>query len=174
MSGAIFYSGKYGSTKQYAEWIGAATGLDVHSVDDADASPAGYDYLVLGSSIIYYRVSMRRWIRRHADTIAATPTLLFTVSGAPAGPKLDGWIAKSLPEGMAGHVDHVALQGRQRPSELTRFDRLMLRIAATFNRDRQAAREELEGFDYMDESSIEPIVERIGELDAAAGGRATR
>ena len=137
------------------------------SIADRDLELAHYDFLVLGSSVIYYRLSIRRRLRRHVDSILTKPTLLFTVSGAPAGAKLDAWIAKSLPGRVISHVDHVALQGRQRPEELTRFDRTMLKIGALFNRDAVARREELQGFDYMDRSTIAPIVEWIGELQTS-------
>ena len=48
MNAAIFYSGTYGSTAQYANWIGDATGLPVFSID-LNADPAAYDVLVLGN-----------------------------------------------------------------------------------------------------------------------------
>ena len=168
MHGAVYYDSKYGSTRQYAEWIGEATGLRVHSIDDGPPDPAEYDYLVVGSPVIYFRLSARRWVKRHAAGILSRPTLLFTVSGAPAGPKLDGWIAKSLPGRVVDHVDHVALQGRQRPAELTRFDRYMLKVGAMFNRDPQARQEELQGFDYVDRSSIAAVVSWVHEREAAA------
>ena len=52
MKGAIFFSSKYGSTEQYAHWIGEATGLPVFNVKDETADPGNYDFLILGSPII--------------------------------------------------------------------------------------------------------------------------
>ena len=98
MTGAIFYSSKYGSTEQYANWIGKATGLPVFNVKDANINPTKYDFLILGSPIIYYKLSIRKWVKRHLLSIDSKPIIFFSVSGAPAGPKLDGWIADSLPE----------------------------------------------------------------------------
>ena len=90
MNGAIFFSGKYGSTAQYASWIGEAIGMPVTLIS-----------------------SMR----------------------------------------------HVALGGRQKPEELSRWDWLILIIGAWKNKDPEAKREELEGFDFVDKSSIKPILE---------------
>ena len=56
MKGAIFFSTKYGSTAQYANWIGEATGLPVFNVKDADADLSTYDFLILGSPILYYKL----------------------------------------------------------------------------------------------------------------------
>lgn len=161
MSGAIFFSGKYGSTAQYANWIAEATELPVCDVNDANADPANYDFLILGSSVIIHKLSIRKWVNANMASIADRPTLLFTVSGAPAGQKLDGWIAASLPEKLISGMDHVALGGRQKPEELSWWDRLILIIGAWKNPDPVAKRQELEGFDFMDKSSIGPILEWV-------------
>jgi hypothetical protein len=73
-------------------------------------------------------------------------------------------MADSLPAAFISHAAHVALRGRQNPKELSRCDRIMLIMGGLKNPDRQAAKEEMHGFDYMDKASIGPIVERIREL----------
>ena len=163
MNGAIFFSSKYGSTEQYAHWIGEATGLPVFNVKDDTADPGKYDFLILGSPIIYFKLSIRKWVKRHLETIENKPIIFFSVSGAPAGEKLDKWIADSLPENFISNMHHVALQGRQIPKELTYFDRIMLKIGALANRDPEARKQELEGFDFMDQSSIEPVLKLADE-----------
>jgi menaquinone-dependent protoporphyrinogen IX oxidase len=164
MNGAIFFSGKYGSTAQYADWISDATGLPVFDVNRSDVDPSQYGFLVLGSSIVTFRPTIRKWVQRHLATIERTPTILFTVSGAPAGPKLDGWIADSLPKSLVAHLKHVALGGRQDPKALSWVDWTILRMGAMMNSDPKARKEELHGFDFMDKSSIEPIVKMVREL----------
>jgi len=166
MNGAIFYTTRYGSTAQYAQWISEATGLAAYDVRDTDQSPDGFDFLVLGSPVIYHRLPLNRWLRANRAAIAAKPVVLFTVSGAPAGRKLDGWIAASLPPDLIARMHHVALRGRQNPRELTYFDRMMLIIGSLINRDRTAASEELHGFDFMDKATIAPAVVRIKALQA--------
>lgn len=168
MRGAIFFSTKYGSTAEYARWIGDATGLPTFSVTDPSGDPADYDFLVLGSSVMHYRLSIRKWLRANAEHIRSKPTILFTVSGAPAGLKLDGWVADSLPGSLIAHMDHVALRGRWRREQLTLWDRMTLLMGAMMNRDPQARKDELEGFDYMDRSSIEPIVELVTRLQSTS------
>ncbi|MDC0937097.1 flavodoxin domain-containing protein, partial [Pirellulales bacterium] len=79
MNGAIFYSGKRGSTAQYAQWVGEATGLPVFDANNTDANPADYDFLILGSSVILMRMTIRKWVRANWDGIKRKPTLLFSV-----------------------------------------------------------------------------------------------
>ncbi len=167
MEGAIFFYTKYGSTRQYAQWIAEATGLPIFDVDDKSIDPANYDFLVLGSPVLYYKLAIRKWVKRHMVQIKDKPIIFFTVSGAPAGKKLDRWIGDSLPEQLVSRMHHVALQGRQIPGELTLFDRFMLIIGAMFNKDPEATKEELEGFDYMNKGSIAPIVDLVRQLHSS-------
>jgi menaquinone-dependent protoporphyrinogen IX oxidase len=159
MKGAIFYSTKYGSTAEYAKWISEATGFPLFNVKDTKADASKYDFLILGSPIIYYKLTIHKWVKKHLQQIDKKPIIFFSVSGAPAGEKLDGWIANSLPKYFVVTMDHVALRGRQIPEQLSLYDRTMLKIASMFNKDPKARKEEFEGFDFMDKSSIKPVVE---------------
>ena len=159
MKGAIFFASKYGSTAQYAVWIGEATGLPVFDVITSDVDPADYDFLILATPVIYYKLYIQKWVKRHLPDLQGKPIVMVTVSGAPAGPKLDGWVGDSLPREFVSAMKHVALRGRQDPKELSWYDRIMLIIGAMKNPDPVASREELHGFDYMDKSSIASVVD---------------
>ncbi len=159
MNGAIFFSGQYGSTAQYANWIGEATGLPVFDVNDASADPSKYEFLILGTSVIVYRLKIRKWVKANRAGIENKPTILFTVSGKQAGAKLDGWVAASLPQTLLAQMEHVALRGRLDHAKISWWIRMFLKMGALMNTDPEARREELEGFDHMDRSSIAPILQ---------------
>lgn len=165
MNGAIIYASKYGSTAQYAQWIGEATGLPVFNIEGAPR-PESFDFLVLGSPVIYYGFLIENWVSEHLGALEERPVVFFSVSGAGPGPKLDRWLRESLPKSFVEHMHHVGLRGRQDPKDLTLYDRTMLIIAGLKNPDRKAGREELKGFDYMDQGSIGPIVEMVRRLQA--------
>jgi len=168
MKGAIFFASRYGSTEQYAKWIGEATGLPVFDVKDAKADSSKFDFLILGAPIIYYKLLNRKWLKTKWSSIESKPIILFTVSGAPGGDKLNGWIANSnLPENFISKIHHIALRGRQIPKELTWYDRMMLIIGGLKNPDPVARKEELQGFDYMDKSSIGPIVKLVEQFKSS-------
>lgn len=164
MKGAIFFGSKYGSTAEYAQWIGEATGLPVFNMKKSQPDPGQFDFLILGSPIMYHKLWNRKWFFKHWPNIKGKRIILFTVSGAPDRPKLDHWLGESLPLEMLLQMKHFALQGRQSPQKLNWFDRLALRFAAKYNKDPQASREELEGFDYMNKASIEPLVQLANQL----------
>jgi len=163
-SGAIFFAGQYGSTAQYSEWIGAATNLPVFDIASSTVDPERFDFLVLGSSVIVHKLLIRKWVKQHLTAIENKPVVLFTVSGAPAGPTLDGWIADSLPPDLNARVRHVALRGKLDHDEIGWWVKLILRIGALMNDDPDARKDELNGFDYMDRSSIAPVIELVAEI----------
>ena len=161
MKGAVFFSGQYGSTAQYANWISEATGLPAFNTKDSAADPAKFDYLILGSSVIIYKLTIHKWVKKHLASLLKRPVILFTVSGAPPGPKLDGWISNCLPERLVSHMEHVALRGRLNLKAISWWHRIILKIGAWKNKDLRAKKEELEGFDFMDKSGIKPILRQI-------------
>jgi len=167
MKGAIFYASKYGSTAEYAQWISEATGLPAYNTRKSHPDPGSFDLVIIGGPILYYKLWNSKWFVKNWPKIKGKPVLFFTVSGAPAGPKLDKWLAESFPSHMRSKITHIALRGRQIPKQLSWFDRMALKFAAKHNKDPQARKEELEGFDYMDKSSIAPIVDFVEKFKGA-------
>lgn len=166
MDGAVLYATKYGSTAEYAGWIGEATGLPVFDIRKEDVDPDAFDFLILATPVIYYKLLITDWVQKNLSKLDGKPIIMVTVSGAPPGPKLDAWVGDSLPKEFISKVTHVALRGRQIPGDLSWFDRAMLIIAAWKNPDPVASQEELKGFDYMDKDSIAPIVALANEYKA--------
>ena len=161
MNGAIFFSGKYGSTEQYANWISEAMGLPVFNIRDPKADPSQYDYVILGSSILYFRLSIRKWIKANRSKLEDRAKILFSVSGAGPSAKLERWVAKSLPSDLASQIEHVALPGRLDHSKVSWWVRQMLWMGSLFNPDPEARKDERYGFDYMDKESIAPILKLV-------------
>ncbi|MEZ4584788.1 MAG: flavodoxin domain-containing protein [Gemmatimonadales bacterium] len=173
-TGAIIYSGRYGSTAQYASWIGEETGLPSFPIDDPRADPSRFDFVVLGSSVIFYRATIRKWVKANWPALAGRPLVLFTVSGAGPGPKLEGWVAKSFPPEIHARMEHVGLRGRLRHQDVSWWLRLMLRIGALMNSDPDASKDEKYGFDYMDRSTIAPIVGLVRSIRSSGGSPPAR
>ncbi|MCA8900099.1 MAG: hypothetical protein KDA53_02500 [Hyphomonas sp.] len=172
MKGAIFYSGQYGSTAQYANWISEATGLPVFDIRHSGPDPSEFDFVVLGSSVIIYKLTIRKWAEKHLSGLLNRPVLLHTVSGAPPGPKVDGWVRGCLPESLVAHMEHFAFRGRLDLKTVGWFTRMVLKVGAMANKDPEASNDEFNGFDYMDKSAIDPLVARIERLKELLPGAA--
>ena len=166
MKGAIFFSGKYGSTEQYANWIGEATGLPVFDIKDAHADPSKYEFLILGSSVLYFKLTIRMWAKANLGKLSDRAKVLFSVSGAGPSAKLDSWVNASLPTELLTQIEHVALLGKLDHSKISWWLRQILWVGSLFNPDPQARKEERRGFDYVDKDSIEPIIKMIQRYQA--------
>ena len=164
MKGAIFFSGKYGSTAQYAIWIGDGTGFPVFDIKDPKADPSKYDFLILGSSILYFRLTIRNWVNENLTRLQGRTRILFSVSGAGPSNKLNWWVAQSLPSGLTAQMEHVALRGRLDHSKVSWWVKQMLWIGSLFNPDPEARKDERYGFDYVDKDSIEPILDLVRQF----------
>jgi menaquinone-dependent protoporphyrinogen IX oxidase len=164
MKGAIFFSGKYGSTEQYSKWISEATGLPVFDIKDAGADPADYDFLVLGSSILFFKLSNRKWVKENLSSLEGKAKILFSVSGAGPSKKLNRWVTNSLPADLLSRMEHLALRGKLDHSKVSWWVKLILFMGSLFNPSPEASKDERYGFDYMDKSSIEPIVRLVQQF----------
>ncbi|MEX0289370.1 MAG: flavodoxin domain-containing protein [Flavobacteriaceae bacterium] len=164
MKAAIFFSGKYGSTEQYAKWIGEATGLPVFDIKDKNANPAAYDFLILGSSVLYYKLSIRKWAKENLPILKDRSKMLFSVSGAGPSDKLERWVADSLPPELLANTEHFALRGKLDHSKLSWLLRKILYVASLMNSDPEASKDERYGFDYMDKTSIQPILSKFDQF----------
>jgi len=164
MKGAIFFSGKYGSTEQYSKWISEATGLPVFDIKDARADPSKYDFLILGSSVLFFKLTNRKWVKENLATLMGRSKILFSVSGAGPSDKLNSWVSDSLPAELLSEMEHVALRGRLDHSKVRWWIRLILWVGSLFNPSAEASKDERYGFDYMDKSSIERIVRLVEQF----------
>ena len=168
MKAAIIYSGKYGSTRQYADWLREETGIPVFPALKKVPDLADLDFLILGSSIVVGAPTLKKWLFRHWDAIRHKPVLLFTVSGTePGHPDLISWLNIHLSPEMLAHFKYVPLRGRLEVKALPWWVRTLLKLAARMSKDPEAGRRMIEGFDYMDRDSLKPILDWIAARQRA-------
>ena len=160
MKGVILFTGKFGSTRQYADWIKEATELPVFDLRKEKPDLSKYDFFILGSSIFIYKPTIRKWLKRRWPEIKGKPVLLFTVSGAePGSPELQKWVEDNLGREIIDTITYVPLRGRLKIEELPWYIRFMLKLGANKEEDPEVKKRMVEGFDYMDQSAIQPILE---------------
>lgn len=167
--GAILFMGKFGATRQYAEWIAEATKLPLFDLDKEQPDLSKYDFYILGSSIYIGRLYLRDWLKEHWEIVMKKQALLFSVSGSPAGhPDLEEALKVSLTPEMRKKLDYVPLRGRLILQELPWYLRLMLKFASRLQKEEEAAHRMRYGFDYVERRNIEPILEWAKEQTAVA------
>ena len=74
-----------------------------------------YDFLILATPVIYYKLLITDWVQRNLSKLEGKPIVMVTVSGAPPGPKLDAWVGDSLPADFVANATHVGLARTANP-----------------------------------------------------------
>lgn len=139
MKGLIIYKGKYGATRQYAEWLSAALGLPV--------LPAGMEtkeqitdagYIIIGSSIYIGKLQMREWLEKNRLMLMNKKVYLFIVAGTPANEKekLQGYFKANVPTDLQGKIKCYFLPGKLEFKKLNLIDRLLMRMGSILAKQR--------------------------------------
>jgi menaquinone-dependent protoporphyrinogen oxidase len=169
----VLYKTKYGSTKQYAEWIADGLGADVMPVDEAwPETLARYDRVIIGSCVRMGKIAAAGFLKNHWHVLKNKHVVLFTVSGArPDNPELRTCYEKSLPRMIRDGVAYVPLWGRMK--ELDWKDRMLMSVPRFMIRRqlrkhptpelRKRYEEMTKPFDHVEKATVDPIVARCRE-----------
>jgi menaquinone-dependent protoporphyrinogen IX oxidase len=133
MKGIIIYKSKYGSARQYAQWIG--NDLNFPVVDAAVVNTEKIkeaDVIIIGSSIYMGKALIKRWLRKNRGLLIGKQVFLFFVSGTPANKssQLDKYASTSVPAGIRETAHLFFFPGKMLYRRLSWFDRLLLRMGA--------------------------------------------
>src|SRR6185295_5061094 len=101
MKGIIVYKGKYGATKQYADWLARELQLPVFSADNIRALQLReYDVILIGTSVYIGKLKIAAWIKENQSILDGKKLFLFLVSGTKPTEreKLDAYVRSGIPD----------------------------------------------------------------------------
>jgi menaquinone-dependent protoporphyrinogen oxidase len=160
MSTVVIFSGKYGSTRQYAEWIAKDLSAPVKPFKQAgERDVAGTDTVILGSSVMMEGLTLKAWIQAHWPVLKTKRVILFSVSAThptdEAGIK--AILQRSLTPEMISHIGYFPLHGRVRFADYNFIIRAIMK--AIMKSDKAATKENPTGeFDSVKRENVAPIV----------------
>lgn len=167
----VVHASKYGSARQYAEWIGEGLGAPVVAADETSADRlAGEDVVVLCAAIYGPQLRGGDLLRDAMKKATATRFVLVTVglSDPALTSKRDELVAAKLDAPLRERLEVVHLRGAMDRSRLSFVERSMMagiRRALAAKRDRtpedQAMLDVLEParVDLTDRAAIAPVLE---------------
>jgi menaquinone-dependent protoporphyrinogen IX oxidase len=172
----VAYRSKYGSTRQYAEWIREESRGDLI---DLEAGPgpelAGYDVVIIGGYVRTGSIVVAPFIRERWLEMERKEIVLFTTSGTPPGhPKLKSIYEKGLPEAIRTRIAYFPLPGRLAGRDLTAFDRMLIALGKVMEKDETLKRDMGKDFDGVRREHLTPLLEHLEKIKAnlrRAGGR---
>lgn len=164
MKGLVIYKGKYGTTKQYAMWIGQELQLSVASADrfPIDELPK-YDYYILGSSVYIGQLEIRNWVKKNFKLLQNKKIFFFQVAGSPPEQieKRESYNKASLSPDILKKIQVYYLPGRMIMRNLSAWDRFMLKMGARLTKDPVEKKKMLTDFNDVKKETIDPLVKSV-------------
>ncbi len=162
----VAYQSKYGSTKQYAEWIQQDIKGDLVEIKNDEMPPlAKYDIIVMGGYIRAGDIVIAPFIKDHWGILKGKKVVLFTTSGTPPHhPKIRIIYEKSFPEEIRKEIKYFPLPGRISLKDLTFFDQRLMDIGKMMEQDEALKKDMGKDFDSVKQENLLPIVEYVNEI----------
>lgn len=164
MRGVIIYKGKYGATKQYAEWLGEELRLEVWSAEEITAdSLNGYDYFLIGSSVYIGKLQVKKWLHKNLRYLSGKKIFFFQVAGtAPQDKeKRQAYNEACIPKEIMGNCGFYFLPGRTIISKLSWMDRFMVKMGARLIKDPEAKKTMLTDHDDVKKEWLSELIAAV-------------
>lgn len=170
MRGIIIYKSKYGSTKQYAEWLHDETGFELYEVKQCPADLSQYDVVVIGSNVHAGKVSLAGWIRNRWPLLQEKDVYLLLVN-ITADPQLvANFVPQSLPPEIATQLKVFPVGGRYLLEQMTGFDRTIIKMVASLQKDPAIKQELLTERDWVNKDNLRDLLAQINSQHNAGVG----
>lgn len=178
MNAIIIYKGRYGATRQYAEWLKEA--LHIPATDPKDLSAEklqDYDLVILGSSVYIGKLELSGWIKQNIGILSGKKILLFIVCATPANEveKLRELENKNIPGNLKTVCSVFFLHGKMVMRQLSWKDRLLLKMGARLVKDPEEKKHMLQDFDDVKKENLKGLLDEISKisLPETAGSMST-
>ena len=159
----IAYQSKYGSTKQYAEWIHNEINGDLVNIENGDKPDlARYDIIIIGGSVRVGNIVIAPFIKDNWSVLEGKKVILFTTSGTPPQhPKIRSIYEKSLPAEIRKEIKYFPLHGRISRENLSLFDKFLIAIGKSMEQDETLRKDMGIDFDGVQRENLMPLLEYL-------------
>jgi menaquinone-dependent protoporphyrinogen IX oxidase len=159
----IAYQSKYGSTKQYAEWIQQGTEGDLVNIENEDKPDlARYDIMIIGGYVRAGNIVIAPFIKDHWSVMKGKEVILFTTSGTPPQhPKIQSIYEKSLPEEIRKEIKYFPLHGRISGKDLTFLDKFLITLGKIIEQDETLKKDMGKDFNGVQRENLLPLLEYL-------------
>lgn len=162
----IIYQSKYGSTRQYAQWIHRDIPSDIVDVGKGDVIEfSKYDVIVFGSSVRMGRIVIAPFIVENWSKIKDKKVVLFTTSGIPPGhPSIGKIFSNNFMEEIRKEIKYFPFRGRISSKDLSCFDKFLVAVGRMMEKDESLRNLMTDDFDEVKPENLIPLLEKIKAL----------
>jgi menaquinone-dependent protoporphyrinogen IX oxidase len=160
MKGIIIYKGKYGATRQYAEWLSQSLELTAITPEGCEGKLAACDFVILGSSVYIGKLQIAKWLKDHLAEIGDKQVFLFIVCGTPGNEtaKLESYVTSSVPAAIRSQCRIYFLPGRLVYKNLSVMDKFMLRMGALLSGEAKTKKAMLTDYDDVKRENLAALL----------------
>jgi menaquinone-dependent protoporphyrinogen IX oxidase len=171
VKGLVIYKTKYGSSKQYAEWISEELVFDLVDVDHFNAELLDeYQMIIIGGYIHAEKFGLHDWIETHQKQLAGKSLYFFSVSGmAPLNKKLFEIYQAAVPEALRKQAQYFAFHGRMKYKDLDRIDKMTMNMGILMSRSTEQKERLHKGYDHVKKKAIFGLVNAVKKQIKAIG-----
>ena len=168
----VLYGSKYGSTKQYAEWIAEELNADLLDVNDANLQNIkNYDTIIYGGAVYAGGITGINFIVKNYDQLKNAKLVIFTCG--IADPSIDinkenliKNVLKKFPKASADEFALFHLRGAMDYSKMSFLHKTMMSALVKKIKNKSSLTDEERGIldtygktvDFVDKSTIWPII----------------
>ncbi|MBC7873165.1 MAG: hypothetical protein H7Y01_04170 [Ferruginibacter sp.] len=170
MKGIIVYKGKYGATRQYAQWLGHELSLPVYTPEEIQKKELSLcDFIIIGTSVYIGKLQITQWLRNNLDVIRGKKLFLFQVAATPPDQKekLETYIRSGVPEELRHDCAFFYYPGKMAIRELSWTDRFMLKMGARLTKDPAAKKTMLTDYNRVKQENITSLANAVRNFCAA-------
>lgn len=170
MNGIIVYKGKYGATRQYAQWLGHQLNLPVYTTDELQKKEISLcDFMIIGTSVYIGKLQISQWLRSNLDLIRGKKIFFFQVAGTPPEEKekLEAYIRSGVPAEIRQDCEFFYYTGKMAIRELSWTDRFMLKMGARLTKDPAAKKAMLTDYNQVKQENISSLVNAVKNFRTA-------
>lgn len=167
---AVIYKSKYGSTKQYAQWISEETGADIFDVDEVKKKNFDqYDTIVFGGCINAGGIKGIEFLKKNIKSFAGKKVIAFAVGlNVDDEKNMQDCREINFVKKLAD-IPCYFLPGAYDPSRVSGFDKKLMGVvkkmvsgsAATDPAARNLVNAIENGANLMDKERLAPLIEAI-------------
>lgn len=129
MKSIVLYKSKYGSAKQYAQWIAEALGAEI--AETGSLKPAElekFDRIIVGGGIYAGGIKGFSWFKKHYPSLAGKKIAVFAVGASPCEEDTVNEVVKANLEPDFAQLPVFYLRGKWDEANMGFFDRNLSRM----------------------------------------------
>ncbi len=168
MAGAVVYQSRYGSTRQYAEWLSQSLQMELFSLNEMkDKNIAQFSEIVFCSPVYYGKILLSRYIKKTWNLFKGKKLYLLVVAGVDENAKEDiqNMINLNFKPIILSRLKWFYLGGRMELERLKLMEKFIVKRLAKIIEDEKERDKLQNGYDMIERKKLDPVIATIrGEI----------